>query len=114
MADPPQIVADEGEMLCPYCGYDLRANPGERCSECGKPIDRNDQAPSTIPWIHRRHSGRVRSYLKTVWLVTIDGGRLRGQAGRILKKADAQSFRRITAVLMTLALIGAFVFLTDE
>ena len=114
MAEVAQIAADEGERLCPYCGYDLRANPGERCSECGQPIDHNEQAHSAIPWVHRRHLGRVRTYLKTVWLVTIDSRKLRGQAGRILKKADAQSFRRITAGLMAVALVGAFAFVADD
>jgi hypothetical protein len=115
VAEQSQIAtADEFGLLCPNCGYDLRANPGERCSECGQVIDRSGLTPSAIPWVHRRRIGRVRAYLKTVWLVTIDSRHLRGQAAEILKLVDAHSFRRITSTLLALALVGVFVFIADD
>jgi hypothetical protein len=114
VAEQSEIAADEFGLLCPNCGYDLRANPGERCSECGQTIDRSALTHSTIPWVHRRHIGRVRAYLKTVWLMTIDSPHLRGQAAGILKMSDAHSFRRITSTLLALALVGVFVFIADD
>ena len=105
--------SDEFGLLCPNCGYDLRGNPGERCSECGQIIDRA-LTDSTIPWVHRKHVGWVRAYLKTVWLVTIDSRQLRGQAVRKLKLQNAHRFKLITAVLLALAMIGVFVFVAGD
>src|SRR4051794_13275118 len=69
----PDAPSDPGRsLLCPGCGYDLRGTIGGRCSECGLEIDRAALERSGFPWAHRASLGRVRAFLKTVWLVTVD------------------------------------------
>src|SRR5882672_4287500 len=60
-----------GEALpCLKCGYDLRANAGNRCSECGWEIDRELLKGGWFPWERRRYRGRFITYVKTVWQVS--------------------------------------------
>src|SRR5436190_1289393 len=40
----PQTEPAAQAIHCPACGYDLRGMTGDRCSECGLVIDREDVA----------------------------------------------------------------------
>jgi hypothetical protein len=112
-------IVDEREMidvtptnealLCPACGYDLRGAPGDRCSECGLVLDRSTLDHSGFPWAYRQVRGRVRAFLQTVWLVTLDAKALRFENARRQSPADAGSFRRWVGALVVavaLALVG--------
>lgn len=37
------------DLQCPYCGYELRDLPENRCPECGHAFD-----PDTVRWVMRR------------------------------------------------------------
>ena len=100
---------DEEPLVCPGCGYDLRAAPaGGRCSECGRLVDEVELRTSGFPWAHRHERGRVRTYLRTVWLVTAGSRRLAHEASRPQKLGDARAFRWVTAAVVGVALLGAF------
>jgi hypothetical protein len=107
-----ETVDDEG-LLCPFCGYDLRANPSERCSECGEVIDR-ELAQGRIPWIHRRYIGRARAYVKTVWMVTSGTQSLRQEPKKRLALDEARRFRAVTVVLIWLGLLGVMVSIAPK
>ena len=115
MTDTPIIsrpdAAEGRSVLCPGCGYDLRATAGDRCSECGLEIDRAALERSGFPWAHRRSVGRLRAFLKTVWLVTIDSKRLRYETAKCQSSRDAAAFRRWVAVLLTICFAAAVVML---
>jgi len=96
------------EILCPLCGYDLRGTTGDRCSECGQTIDRAALRTSAFPWSRRREIGRVRAYIQTVWLVTIDSRRLRYEASKPQDMKDARKFRWITTSILAVAFVGIF------
>ena len=102
----PAGMADETpadvDLICPFCGYNLRGTPGERCSECGKEFDRATMAQSQIPWSHRRKIGRVRAFVKTCWLVTWRPGKLAEEMNRPVSLKDALAFRRVVTGLMCL------------
>src|SRR5829696_1063144 len=92
-APPP---ADE-DLFCPECGYNLHALHGiDRCPECGLAIDRDGFARSRIPWVHRRHVGRIRSYWRTVWLATLRPKTVAAEASRRVSYPDARQFRYVT------------------
>ena len=95
-------------LICPNCGYDLRAAVGGRCPECGLVVDAAALRTSGFPWAHRRAVGRVRAYVKTAWLVTIGSRRIAHEAARPQEPGDARSFRRVTAVLVAVALLVAY------
>jgi hypothetical protein len=94
-------------VLCPRCGYDLRGTTADRCSECGQEIDRAALAESGVPWAHRRKLGRVRTFLSTVWLVSIDSKRIRHELSKPQDLSAARRFRAILVVLLTLIGLGA-------
>ena len=104
-------ATDAEPLVCPNCGYDLRAVAAERCSECGYAIDQAELRTSGFPWAHRSARGRVRAYLRTVWLVTAGSRRIAHEASRPQKLPDARAFRRVTATLVGLALLSAFALL---
>src|SRR6266513_1636426 len=103
MGESPQTTSaqsssdDSEPLICPHCGYDLRKTPGEVCSECGQRIDRSSLATSSFPWVHRRHLGRIRTFGKTVWLITIDSKQLRYESARNQLLADGIAFRKAMA-----------------
>lgn len=68
-SDPPPAPASghAAAILCPRCGYDLRARTALRCPECGQPIPGYDRP--LIPWIEPAGRGRLAALLATVWLV---------------------------------------------
>ena len=102
--------ADDGAdgLLCPGCGYDLRATIGDTCSECGLTIDRAALRVSGFPWAHRRGIAGVWTYLLTVWLVTIDSRRLRFEAAKPQDLTQARWFRHVTALIVAASIIAYF------
>ena len=95
-------------LLCPHCGYDLRAASSNICPECGRSFDRVTLAQSAFPWAHRHLIGRIRAFCKTVWLITIDSRRLRHQADKPHQLVDYRSFRICIASSLALTLVAVF------
>lgn len=87
------------ELICPECGYDLRAITSERCPECGHAIDRAAMSVSRIPWSHRNAIGRSRAYWRTNLLAIFRSKRLAEEIARPVSFADAQRFRHVTILL---------------
>jgi hypothetical protein len=89
------------DILCPCCGYDLRAIDSERCPECGWDIDRTGLAASQIPWTFRGHGtlGRWRAYWRTMWLATWRIKRLSAELHRPIAARDAKRFATVTALI---------------
>jgi hypothetical protein len=83
----------DAELFCPSCGYDLRNIASDRCPECGESIDRKTVAVSLIPWVHRREIGRVRAFLRTVWLAIRRPDAIARECARPVSYRDAQLFR---------------------
>lgn len=101
---PPNEVA----LICPHCGYDLRMIESERCPECGETIDRTAGAQPTIPWALRRHRGRIRSYLATVWMVTLGTRKLGNEFDRRVSYRDARRFWWLTSFFVSIPLMVVF------
>src|SRR6266550_8723452 len=99
---------DDGELLCPRCGYDLRGSFGGRCSECGQEIDRATLAVSGFPWVHCKTAGSLLSYLKTVWLVTIGSRHLRYETAKPQGLRDARRCAWVTATIVAGLFLGIF------
>jgi len=107
-----QTIFDHSEpLLCPFCGYDLRRSPGEICSECGHTIDRSTLSTSNFPWPHRRHLGRIRTFWKTVFLITINSKQLRYESARTQLLSDGRAFRKAMAATLATALISIWIIL---
>lgn len=101
---PVALLPASGEALfCPALeGID-------RCPECGLAIDRQGFARSQIPWVHRRHVGRVRAYWRTLWLATLHPGRIAMEAARRVDYSDAQRFRWVTAFIAAAPVIAGLI-----
>jgi hypothetical protein len=93
------VPDDSLGLVCPECGYDLRAIPSDRCPECGHAIDRASTSISRIPWSHRRSIGRIRAYWRTNLLVLFRPKRLAEEIARPVSFDDAQRFRHVTVLL---------------
>jgi hypothetical protein len=106
MSNP--TVDDDPALLCPACGFDLRATASDRCGECGLVIDRAALQVSGIPWVYRRRIGRVRAYLKTFWQVTVDSKAIRYEAAKPQEAGDGRAFGRVTACIVAMALLAVF------
>lgn len=96
--------ADEG-LLCPACGYDLRGSASDRCSECGKVIDREELRRSGF-WFAR--VGWVKGYFFTVGKIIGGSRKLRNEAGKKQDLARARWFGRMTALLLGLIMVGCY------
>ena len=91
------------DILCPECGYDLRAIDSDRCPECGHAVDRTALAKSRIPWTFRGGTiGRWRAYWRTVWLGAWRIGRLAEEVTRPVDPRDASRFATVTALAAAL------------
>src|SRR2546429_4558238 len=98
-----QLPTDNStDLICPECGYDLRAIDSGRCPECGTPFDRATATRSTIPWANRQTIGRVRGYWRTVWLATARARELSVEVTRPVSWREAQRFRLITVCLASI------------
>ena len=108
------IAAPPGEALpCLKCGYDLRVNAGDRCSECGWQIDRELLKGGTFPW-ERRYQGRFIRYVKTVWQVSIGSKKLADAVGRAHALADAKIFARVSGTIVAMVLVGLFFLIVRD
>jgi hypothetical protein len=87
------------DIYCPDCGQNLRGTVSDRCPECGASITDLRSTESRIPWSHRATRGRVRSYLRTVYMVLFKTRRFCAEISRPVSYADAQSFRWATVLL---------------
>ncbi len=101
-------AVEEPALLCPACGFDLRATASDRCGECGLAFDRAMLTISGIPWAHRRTMGRVRAYFATLWRITLDRASIRHEAAKAQEISDARSFRRVNAWILVVAFLAGF------
>jgi hypothetical protein len=103
ITEPPTVV--EHTLLCPACGYDLRATTAERCSECGLELDREAFQRSAIAWAYRAKMGRFAAFGRTVWQFTSDVRPIRYDYAKPQSARDAAVFRRWVGVLLALCLM---------
>jgi hypothetical protein len=108
LTPPASSPPTDLELLCPACGYDLRAATSDLCPECGLAVERDSLKTSGFPWPHRAHTGRLSAYLKTFWLVTIDAKSLRHEPARTQDPQDARRFARLTAFAVAAGLLALF------
>jgi hypothetical protein len=100
------------ERPCFRCGYDLRGTAAvdgvRRCPECGTVC--RGRVYSRIPWVHRRHLGVVRAYLRTISFVLLRPGEMARESW--IGESDARGFHRLSllvvTVLTTALLLGTF------
>src|SRR3954454_2037665 len=96
-----QLPTDNStDLICPECGYDLRAIDSGRCPECGTPFDRATATRSTIPWANRQTIGRVRGYWRTAWIATFRPRMLGKECARPVALRDAERFRWMTVLIL--------------
>ncbi len=93
---PNALPAIEPGVYCSECTYDLRGVVSNRCPECGHSLENLRSTESGIPWVHRRERGLLKSYWRTVWMVTFRNQRFSEECIRPVSRADAQSFRWVT------------------
>lgn len=109
MSSPAALEKEDDAplLLCPACGFDLRGTTSDRCGECGLDIDREGLRVSGVPWAHRGRMGWVAAYVKTVGAFRRDRD-VRYEAARPQEIRDGRAFARVTACLIAVALVGAF------
>ncbi|MGE5610180.1 MAG: hypothetical protein ACM359_13070 [Bacillota bacterium] len=107
--NPSAPPSEDESLLCPFCGYDLRATQSDRCSECGHPIDRASLQISSIPWAHRHELGRFRAYLQTLWQFTLNSPSLAYEASKPQDPHAARTFRYLTATLVAAVFLAPFI-----
>jgi hypothetical protein len=86
-------------LVCPACGYDLRAIASDKCPECGLAIDRSEMSISRIPWEHRREIGRFRAFWRTTRLVMFHPKKFGAEINRPVDYRSARKFQLITTTL---------------
>jgi hypothetical protein len=101
-----ETAASAGQhLLCPACGYDLRATTAGRCSECGLELDREAFQRSAIAWAYRTRIGRLAAFGRTVWQFTSDTPAIRYDYAKPQSARDAAVFRRWVGVLVGMCLM---------
>lgn len=114
MTDATGAAMDDNplELVCPGCGYDLRAISSARCPECGLAIDRQSMSVSRIPWAHRKLIGRWRAYWRTNLMVIFRPRRLADEIVRPVSFADAQRFRHVNVLAAWLTVLAWCAFVS--
>jgi hypothetical protein len=107
--DPAAPVAEEFDVFCEGCGYSLLGLAGDRCPECGRPFNPNEQPYARVPWLHRRRIGRWPGYWKTVGQVVRRPREFAAELCRPVRISadDARRFRRVTALVAATSLVAA-------
>jgi hypothetical protein len=68
---------------------------------------------SGFPWNYRKNLGRLRAFLRTVWLVTADSKILRHEAAKPQSPHDAAVFRRWVAAVAALCFAAGVIMLIE-
>lgn len=100
------IATRTDDLLCPECGYSLRALESARCPECGLKLDFIDAPTSAIAWVERRRRGRVRTYVATALTVGFRNKRFCREIFRPVSYPDAQRFRWVSVAIVAAAIIA--------
>ncbi len=108
----PSTTTD-ADLFCPQCTYNLRGIDSGRCPECGTAIDRAALAVSRIPWVHRREIGRVRAYLRTLWMATFHPKQIARDMACPVNYQDGRRFAYVT-ITLAVVLVAPAVFLLKE
>ena len=103
---PATAEANQSDVFCPDCGYNLHSLTGDRCPECGGDIRTLLDDPSEIPWLYRKQKGWIRSYWKTMRLVTFGTKEFSREADRRVNLRQARKFRRVTILQAYVPLIA--------
>jgi len=93
----PAIEEPDG-LVCPRCGYDLRAISSENCPECGLPIDRTSISLSRIPWEHCKELGYFRGFWDTTGYAVFHPLQLAKEVYRPISYRRARWFQRIVVL----------------
>ena len=96
--------------ICARCGYDLRNIESDRCPECGFDLARQTALSGEIPWTYRRARGRIRSFVETVWRVTIGGAWLSRVTASPVSMRDARRFWLVAATVAAFPLMAAVAY----
>lgn len=95
------------DAFCQECGYNLRGLTGDRCPECGHPLDDALSQESRIPWVHRDKLGTIRAYWKTVFWVGFKYKRFCEEINKPVDYKDSQRFRWLTILHAWVPMVAA-------
>lgn len=102
-SSPVPLAAD---LFCPACGYNLRGCISERCPECGKAYDISTLSASRIPWTNRQQIGRLRAFIRTIWIATAHPGQIADSLQAELALRDGRLFLVICMAPIAILLFG--------
>ncbi|GJM24466.1 MAG: hypothetical protein DHS20C16_08810 [Phycisphaerae bacterium] len=104
-------AANDFDVYCHECGYNLRGISEPRCPECGKDSPALLNAESSIPWIHRKELGNVRAFLKTVLFATFSPRKLSEDVYLHIDYREARKFQRWTIAVAMVWMICTTIML---
>jgi hypothetical protein len=84
--------ADNVDVFCPRCAYNLRGVASAVCPECGRAFDRAELRSSRLPWVQRQRIGWWAAYWRTVAMVTFAPNVLLAELAVPVSIADAKRF----------------------